>query len=74
MSYNVAHINVHDCNGYFHQIFQIKGVLRFKPNKSEREQAKAIVEETYPNYRDAELVIMHYDKNDYNDKNNVVEL
>lgn len=40
MSYNVAHINVHDCNGYFHQIFQIKGVLRFKPNKFEREQAK----------------------------------
>lgn len=74
MSYNVAHINVHDCNGYFHQIFQVKGVLNFNPRKFEKEQARAIVKDSYPNYRKAELVVMHYDKNNYNDKNNVVEL
>lgn len=74
MSYNVAHINVIDSNGYYHQIFQVKGVLNFNPRKSEKEQAKKLVETTFPNYKRAELVVMHYDKNDYNDKNNVVEL
>ena len=74
MSYNVAHINVIDRKGYFHQIFQVKGVFNFKPRKSEKEQARAIVNEYYPNYRKAELVVMHYDKNNYNDKNNAVEL
>ena len=74
MSYNVAHINIIDSNGCFHQIFQVKGVLSFNPKKSEKERARAIVEESYPNYRKAELVIMHYDKNHYNDKNNTVIL
>lgn len=74
MSYNVAHINVIDSNGCFHQIFQVKGVLNFNPRKSEKELARAIVEESYPNYREAELVVMHYDKTDYNDKSKVIKL
>lgn len=74
MSYNIAHINVIDSKGYFHQIFQVKGVLSFNPRKSEKEQARAIVKESYPNYRKAELVVMHYDKTDYNDKSKVIKL
>ena len=74
MSYNVAHINVIDSKGYFHQIFQVKGVLNFNPRKSEKEQARAMVNQSYPNYREAKLVVMHYDKNDYNNKTNVIKL
>ena len=74
MGYNVANINVIDSNGCFHQIFQVKGVLNFNPRESEKELARAIVEESYPNYREAELVVMHYDKTDYNDKSKVIKL
>jgi hypothetical protein len=74
MSYNVAHIDVWDSNGHFHQIFQVKGVIRFNPSKSELEKARAVVEECFPNYQHAILNVMHYDKNDYNDKNKHIEL
>lgn len=74
MSNISAHINVWDKDGHFHQIFDVKIVRYFNPTKSEKESSRKLVRSLYPNYKRAELVVMHYDKNDYNDKNNVVEL
>ena len=69
-----ASINVWDKYGHFHQIFDVKFVRYFNPTKNERESSINLVKSLYPNYKRAELVVMHYDKNDYNDKNNLVEL
>lgn len=75
MSSNLcAHINVHDKEGRFHQIFDVKGVRHFNPTDEEKEHARSVARERYDNYRDAELHVMHYDRNGYNDKNNVVKL
>lgn len=74
MSYNVAHIDVYDSEGYLHQIFQVKGVVRFNPSKRELDKARTAVEECFPGYKQAILHVLHYDKNDYNDKSNVIEL
>lgn len=74
MSYNVAHINVYDEQGHFHQLFQVKGVVRFNLSPSELESARKVVQEAYPNYQRATLVIMHYSKYHYNDKNKEIEL
>ena len=67
-------INVIDKDGHFHQIFQNLGLKRYNPSKQELDNAKSIVAEHYPNYKRAKLIVMHYDKNNYNDKSKGIEL
>lgn len=67
-------IDVIDKDGRFHQIFKNLGLKGYNPSKQELDKARSIVAECYPNYKRAELVVMHYDKNDYNDKNKRIEL
>ena len=69
-----ANINVWDKDGYLHQIFDVMFVRYFNPTKNERESSRDLVKSLYPNYKRATLVVMHYDKNNYNDKNNTIEL
>lgn len=54
MSYKVGHIDVWDTDGHFHQIFAAgtNPII-----------AKRIVNEVYPKYKKAELIIMTYDNN-----------
>lgn len=74
MSYICSHINVHDKDGHFHQIFDVKVVKHYHPTDSEKKSSRELVNRLYQNYKSATLHIMHYDKNDYNDKNNRVKL
>ena len=36
--------------------------------------AKALVQDQYPEYQEATLILCHYDKNGYNDKCNYIRL
>lgn len=74
MSYNTAHIDVWDKEGYLHQIYQVQGQLSFANAERCKDSARKIVGEAFPEYKRAVLVIMHYDKNDYNDKSKKLEL
>lgn len=67
-------INVIDKDGYFYQIFQNLGLKRYNPSEQELDKARSIVAEYYPRYKRAKLVVMHYDKNCYNDKSKEIEL
>ena len=67
-------INVIDENGHFHQILKDLGLKKYNPSKQELDNARSIAAEHYPNYKRATLDVMHYDKNEYNDKNKVIEL
>lgn len=69
-----AHINVIDKDGYLRQIHSVKGVTRFRPTNEMLDNARQIVKEIYPDYQSAVLILMHYDKDNYNDKCNYVEL
>lgn len=67
-------INVIDKDGHYHQIFKNIGLKRYTLSEQELDKARFIVSENYPNYKRAKLVVMHYDKNNYNDKSKVIEL
>ena len=69
-----AHINVIDKDGYVRQIHSVKEVTRFRPTDEMLDNARQMVTEKYPDYQSAVLILMHYDKDDYNDKCNYVEL
>lgn len=69
-----AHINVIDKDGYLRQIHSVDGVNRFRPTSEMLEKARRIVKEKYPNYHLAVLILTHYNKDNYNDKCNYVEL
>ena len=69
-----AHINVIDKDGYVRQIHSVKEVTRFRPTNEMLYKARNLVAEKYPEYQSAVLILMHYDKDGYNDKCNYVEL
>ena len=69
-----AHINVIDKDGYIRQIHSVKEVTRFRPTDEMLEKARNLVAEKYPDYQSAVLILTHYDKDNYNDKCNYVEL
>jgi MFS superfamily sulfate permease-like transporter len=74
MSYNTAHIDVWDKEGYLHQIYQVQGQLSFANAERCKDSARKIVREAFPEYKRAVLIIMHYNKEHYNDKNKEIEL
>lgn len=52
----------------------MKFLLSFANAERCKDSARKIVGEAFPEYKRAVLVIMHYDKNDYNDKSKELEL
>ena len=69
-----SHINVIDKDGYVRQIHSVEGINRFRPTDEMLGKARNLVAEKYPDYQSAVLILMHYDKDDYNDKCNYIEL
>lgn len=64
------HINVITKEGTLEQIHSVEGVTRFRPTKAMLDAARKLVEERFPGYKSATLVLAHYDKDRYNDKCN----
>lgn len=67
------HINVYDKDGRLHQIFLGNSLTKCTA-KERKETARQKAAEEYPGYRDAELVIMHYDGSSLNDYNKSIKL
>ena len=69
-----AHINVIDKDGCLRQIHSVTGITSFRPTDEMLDKARNLVAEKYHDYQSAVLILMHYDKDDYNDKCNYIEL